>query len=201
MSWLSLTLALCALPVMACSGYLGVLTVLSLANRPSPRSGSAPYRFAVVVPAHDEARGIAATVASLLELDYPRALFRVIVVADNCTDATAERSLLAGAEVLEREDAERRGKGHALAFAFDRLARERWADAVVVVDADTIASRNLLTAFAARLAEGDSAIQARYGVRNPDASWRTRLMTIAFAMFHELRSRARAARRLVRPAR
>ncbi|HSQ66388.1 MAG TPA: glycosyltransferase family 2 protein [Polyangiaceae bacterium] len=195
--WLSAALALFAVPVLACSGYLVLLTLLSRqarapVARETRRDGVASHiRFAVVVPAHDEALGIAATVSSLLAVDYSRELFRVIVIADNCNDDTARRARRAGADVLVRDDHEREGKGHALAFAFEHLAAEGWAEAVVVVDADTIVSTNLLAAFAERIDAGDCAVQARYGVRNPDASWRTRLMTIAFATFHELRSSAR----------
>ena len=61
----------------------------------------------------------------------------------------------------------------------------------MVVDADTVVSRNLLSAFAARFERGASAVQADYGVRNPHASWRTRMMAIALAAFHGVRSAAR----------
>ena len=93
--------------------------------------------------------------------------------------------------MLVRTDAARRGKGHALAFAFERCLADGFCDAVVVIDADTVVSKNLLSAFAARLARGASALQAEYGVRNPGSSWRTRLMTIALAAFHGVRSVAR----------
>ena len=90
------------------------------------------------------------------------------------------------AEVLERQNQELRGKGYALAFAFEKLLAEGTTDAVVVVDADTIVSAHLLDAYAARLAAGAVAVQAHYGVQNPNASWRTRLMRIALAMFHQV---------------
>jgi len=61
----------------------------------------------------------------------------------------------------------------------------------VVVDADTLVSKNLLSAFSARLSSGAVAVQAHYGVQNPNASWRTRLMRIALSMFHQVRSIAR----------
>ena len=67
----------------------------------------------------------------------------------------------------------------------------QWAHAVVVVDADTEVSANLLEAFAARIENGAAAIQAHFGVLNVHASWRTRLMVIAMASFHRVRSRAR----------
>jgi cellulose synthase/poly-beta-1,6-N-acetylglucosamine synthase-like glycosyltransferase len=67
---------------------------------------------------------------------------------------------------------------------------------VVVVDADGEASPNLLRAFAARLESGAHAVQAHYGVLEPRASWRTRLMCMALAAFHRVRSRGRERLRL-----
>jgi cellulose synthase/poly-beta-1,6-N-acetylglucosamine synthase-like glycosyltransferase len=183
-------LALAALPALLASGYLLLLTLAS-ARRPPPAAGAPRLRFDLVVPAHDEEAGIAATVASLRALDWPAPLRRVLVVADNCRDATAARAREAGAEVLVRDDPGRRGKGYALALAFERALADGRADAVVVVDADTSASPGLLAAFAARLEAGALAVQARYGVRNPEASWRTGLMAIALALFHDVRSLGR----------
>jgi 1,2-diacylglycerol 3-beta-glucosyltransferase len=183
-------LALAALPVVAASGYLFVLTMRSRRTEP-PASGGERTRFAVVVPAHNEAAGIEDTVKSLLAIDYPRDLFEVVVVADNCNDETAARAAAAGAKVLERVDDERRGKGFALAHAFEHIMSEGRVDAVVVIDADTIVSSNLLRAFDARIAVGANAVQADYAVRNPDAGWRPRLMSIALGMFHILRSTGR----------
>ena len=185
-----LILFVLALPAAAASSYLLLFTLLSRAP-PGPLRSSRRVRFDVVVPAHDEAAGIAGAVAGLRKLDWPADGFRVLVVADNCSDSTAELARAAGAEVLERRDPARRGKGYALDFAFQASQAHGWADAVVVVDADTEVSANLLEAFAARIDNGAKAVQAHYGVLNPQASWRTRLMTIAMASFHQVRSRAR----------
>jgi 1,2-diacylglycerol 3-beta-glucosyltransferase len=189
--FVNVTVAALSLPVLAWTAYLAMLAVLSRANRAPPSASPAEHRFDVVVPAHDEEMGIAETVGSLLALDYPRALYRVLVVADNCRDATAKRAAEAGALVLERTDTTRRGKGYALQYAFERALSDGFSDAVVVIDADTRATPNLLEAFAARLRAGARAAQAEYGVVNRQASWRTRLMHIAFTLFHGLRSRAR----------
>ena len=183
-------LALAALPVVAATGYLFVLTVRSRKAEP-PVHGVPRARFAVVVPAHNEEAGIADTVKSLLAVDYPRDQFEVVVVADNCTDDTAGRASAAGATVMVRVDEERRGKGFALAHAFEKIIQDGRTDAVVVIDADTVVSPNLLRAFDARLATGAGAVQADYAVRNPDAGWRTRLMAIALGMFHVVRSTGR----------
>ncbi|HVT36151.1 MAG TPA: glycosyltransferase family 2 protein, partial [Nevskiaceae bacterium] len=170
--------------------YLLLLTLCSRQPGRSPPGGR-QLKFAIVVPAHNEAGGIAATVADLRALDWPRRQFSVIVVADNCTDDTATQAAAAGARVLQRNDPSRRGKGYALEFAFAQLLGEAWADAVVVIDADTRADAHLLASLASAITGGAQVVQAHYAVLNPDASWRTRLMTIAMAAFHAVRSRGR----------
>src|SRR5688572_18985105 len=71
--------------------YLAVLTAAGVRAPGRPRSsGRRRTRFVIFVPAHDEERGIAATLRSLNFLDYPNDRYAVHVVADNCTDATAD---------------------------------------------------------------------------------------------------------------
>jgi cellulose synthase/poly-beta-1,6-N-acetylglucosamine synthase-like glycosyltransferase len=124
-------------------------------------------------------------------MDWPADRFRILVIADNCTDATASLAAAAGATVLERQNAVERGKGYALLFAFQHCTKQRWSDAVVVVDADARVSKGLLEAFAARVEHGAHAVQAHYGICNPNESWRTRILTIAMTAYHIVRSRAR----------
>ncbi len=176
------------IPFTAAGVYLAVLSVPSRRRVPPV---STTLRVAVVVPAHDEAADIEATVASLLASDYPAERRRVVVVADNCTDSTAALARAAGAEVIERVDPVRRGKGYALEMAFATLLSEGATDLVVVVDADTIVSSNLLTACGSRIASGDLVVQADYRVRQAQRSWRTRLLHIAFTAFHDVRSSGR----------
>jgi 1,2-diacylglycerol 3-beta-glucosyltransferase len=183
-------LVVTALTTAASCAYLGLATLLS-GRMKTERRSSRTLRFDVFVPAHDEALVIARCVASLRQLHWPADRFRVIVVADNCSDSTAAIACAAGAEVLERKDPSRRGKGYALQLACETSRLEGWADAVAIVDADSEVSANLLEAFASRLEAGAHAVQAHYGVLNPCTSWRTRLMSIAQAAFHTLRSRAR----------
>jgi 1,2-diacylglycerol 3-beta-glucosyltransferase len=185
---LDLLLPLLGLPALLAAGYLLGATLLS-ARLPRPAPAEATRRFRFVVPAHNESAGIADTVQSLLAVDYPRDLFEVVVVADNCSDDTADKARAAGATVVVRNDTEKRGKGYALDHVFSTTPPE--VDAVVVIDADTLISPNLLRAFAARRDRGAEAIQADYAVRNPNAGWRTRLVAIAFGAFHIVRSRAR----------
>jgi 1,2-diacylglycerol 3-beta-glucosyltransferase len=185
---LDLTLLLVGTPALGAAGYLLGATLLSAPLRP-PELATPTRRFRFVVPAHNESAGIGETVKSLLAVDYPAELFEVVVVADNCTDDTAEKARAAGATVMVRNNAQERGKGYALDHVFSATPPE--VDSVVIIDADTLISPNLLRAFAARREQGAKAMQADYAVRNPDAGWRTRLMAIAFGSFHIVRSRAR----------
>jgi len=183
---LCLAASVAALPCL----YLATLALLSA--RPSSTLPAPPaLRFDVVVPAYNEAAGIVRTVENLLAQAWPKALFRVIVVADNCTDSTAALAQQAGALVWERHSQTQRGKGHALEFAFNKSLEEGFADAVVVVDADSLLSTHALEGFASRLAQGAMAIQAHYGVLAAQRTWRTRLMRIALAAFHAVRSLGR----------
>jgi cellulose synthase/poly-beta-1,6-N-acetylglucosamine synthase-like glycosyltransferase len=114
----------------------------------------------------------------------------VFVVADNCTDQTAEMARKAGAQVLTRQDSEQRGKGYALRFAFDRLML-RGLEAFLVIDADSVVTSNLVSEALARLGAGADAIQCRYRVTISTEAARTRLMDLALMAFNVVRPRGR----------
>lgn len=149
-------------------------------------------RLAVVVPAHNEAEGIGQCLESLAACEEIFPAAEIWVVADNCADATAEVARQHGANVLERADENRRGKGYALDYVFSHLA-ERGFDGLMVVDADTSVSSNFLRANAKAFASGAEAVQCRYGVRNPGATLRTRLLNVALMAFNHLRPLGREA--------
>jgi len=184
-----------AVPAAATCAYLLALTALS-APVPLPPASRRKLRFDVIVPAHNEESVITQVVRSLQQLDWPADRYRVMVVADNCTDGTAALAGASGALVLERHDNRQRGKGYALDFAFAASRSHGWAEAVAVVDADAVVSPNLLEACARRMEQGEQAVQVHYGVSNTGASWRTRLLSIAKAAFHIVRSRARERLRI-----
>lgn len=189
-----LVLTALGLPVLFCAMYLFALALAAAPGKFAKLGDEEPFPwlcFDIVVPACDEESGITATIAALRGLDYPKDRYRVLVIADNCTDATARLAAEAGAVVLERRDPERRGKGYALAHAFAQVERDDLADAVVVIDADSTVSPNLLRAFARRFDAGAGVVQASYGVRRPEATWRARLMVIALSLFHGVRSLGR----------
>lgn len=80
---------------------------------------------------------------SLKRLDYPKELYDIFVIADNCTDKTAEKAREKGALVYERFDKDKRGKGYALEWMFNKLFKmDKKYDAVIIFDADNLASKN-----------------------------------------------------------
>lgn len=125
---------LVALPLAATLSYLAIELLCGLRRLPDHvRAGGAPSaRVVLLVPAHNEEAGIAATVAALASAAPDAA---ILVVADNCSDDTARAAQAAGAHVAVRTDRDRRGKGYALAFGREQLVGDP-PDAVIVVDAD-----------------------------------------------------------------
>lgn len=181
--------------VAAFSLYLLTLALASVRYRSMPAStGRTPSnRLAVVVPAHDEEMLVGRCIDSLLTQTYPRHLVRVIVVADNCSDNTGGVASAAGAEVMVRNEPGALGKGRALRWAMDRLMSEpEPAGAVVVVDADSVASPELLAALECELAAGHDVVQGDYRVLLEPESPRSALVAAAFLLFHRVRFSGRA---------
>jgi cellulose synthase/poly-beta-1,6-N-acetylglucosamine synthase-like glycosyltransferase len=176
-----------------CIVYLASLSLLALI---APRTGVKPAsrlrRFAVVVPAHNEELSLAKTVRSLLRIGYPRSHFTVIVVADNCTDRTADIGRSEGALVLERTHPALRSKGHALRWCFDILLPERPAyDAVVVIDADSVVSENFLSVMNGYLDQGSSAVQCNDMAEPRPEAWSSEITRLGFTLYNYVRPMGR----------
>jgi 1,2-diacylglycerol 3-beta-glucosyltransferase len=170
-------------------------TMPGRAPAPGPAQNLAPmgtHRFLMLIPAHNEEVLLPQLLASLQAQAYPRTLFEVHVIADNCSDQTAELARGAGAIVHERTHAELRGKGYALTWALEQLLAAKPAcDAIIILDADSVVSPNFLSVMDMRMARGDRAVQAYYAVRNPGSSWSAGLRYASLAVLHYLRPQGR----------
>ncbi|MEM6702352.1 MAG: glycosyltransferase family 2 protein [Acidobacteriota bacterium] len=170
---------------------LAALTLGSFVPRRRRRGTVSELRgLAIVVPAHDEEQLVGDTVRRLVESEAATCPVQVVVVADNCSDGTADEAAAAGGRVLVRDDPARRGKGFALDHAFRLLLAEPF-DAFLVIDADTEVSSDVLKKVVEAFEGGAAAVQCRYDVANPEASARTRLRGLAFLAFNFLRLRSR----------
>jgi 1,2-diacylglycerol 3-beta-glucosyltransferase len=181
------------LAALAAASYLVALAVAALFYRVPP-DHPAQASIAVLVPAHDEELLIGRTVTSLLGQSYPRELYRVVVIADNCRDRTASIAIGLGVDVLVRDDLEHRGKGQAISWAIAQLATDGGArpDAFVIVDADSEADPNLLRALAGSLAGGADVVQADYmPMPEGESSPSEELRRAALLLFNRARSQGR----------
>lgn len=173
-----------------------LLSTLRIAVAGPERDGgnaAALPRLLFLVPAHDEALLIEGCVRSILAMDYPADRREVAVIADNCTDGTADLARTAGATCLERADTERRGKPWALAWALERVDLGAF-DAVVIIDADSLVDPSFARAMARHSPLAQRAVQGSHAVRNPGDSAMTRmaavLSTVFYRYMYPLRARA-----------
>ncbi len=137
------------------------------------------HSFVILIPAHDESLGLKSALENCLAVDYPRELFSVIVIADNCTDDTAQIARDCGVTCYERFDAEKRGKGEALEWAIPQVLADGHADAVLILDADCFLEPAALRACDFELERGCRVIQIAYLASNVDDSFRDYTMALA----------------------
>lgn len=138
---------------------------------PNGRASNATekHEFIILMPAHNESGIIAETLKDLAQ--HLVDLSRVVVIADNCDDCTAEISRELGARVVERNDAARRGKGYALAYGVDQIA-ECPEHVVIILDADCKVEKGALDRLAKEVIRSGGPVQANYKM---DAIDRNRL--------------------------
>ena len=186
----SVALWIVAVPMFSLTALLLVQVVLACGARdvrqPSmpPDAGPRP-RVAVLVPAHDEALGIGAALATMRAQLAPGD--RLLVVADNCSDETAAAARAAGAEVVERHDAARRGKGYALDFGIRHLETSP-PDVVLVVDADCELHPGSLDLMARQCIAHACPVQALDLMHAPPgAGLKTRIAAFAWAVKNHVR--------------
>jgi len=138
-------------------------------------------RFALIVAAHNEERVIAHIVDSLKRQNYPSELYDIFVIADNCTDRTADIAEAHGAKVYKRVNNIEKGKGYALDWMFSKVySMEEEYDVVSVFDADNLVSANYLLEMNKQLCKGHKVVQGYIDSKNPFDSWITCSYSISF---------------------
>ena len=145
--------------------------------------------LAVIVPAHNEELLIARSVRSLLA-SAGGSRTRVMVIAHNCSDETAERAAEAGAEVFVYDDPNARGKGFALRQGFEQVFSQG-ADAALVIDADSVVSENLVGVVREALSQGASVVQCRYEMESASGRAKAKLAALALRGFNLIRPTGR----------
>ena len=186
MNVLTAIVILIATPVVLLTAFFSVEVMAGLRPLRMTRFGAFP-RTAIVVPAHNEQGVIAETVRGLVEAAPPNAV--VLVVADNCSDGTADAARAAGAEVTSRDEPQRRGKGFALAAAREWLLSDP-PDVVLIMDADCSMDGESIEALAGATSRSGGPCQS-VNLLMPDltASPKVQISNFAFLIKNLVRQR------------
>ena len=139
------------------------------------------HKFMMIVPAHNEEMVIGNLIESLQGLDYPKELYDIYIIADNCTDNTAKIAKDMGAILYERFDEKNKTKGFALQWFLQQKIKENADyDALCVFDADNIVDKNFLNAMNKKLCQGEEIVQGYRDIKNPADSW----ISAGYALFY-----------------
>ncbi|WP_420818501.1 glycosyltransferase family 2 protein [Paenibacillus paeoniae] len=168
--------------VLACIAvYQFSLSLFGFMKNKSRKRHAPSKSFAVLVAAHNEEKVVGALIENLKKLDYPKEMFDVFVICDNCTDGTADIARSMGVHACERTNYHLRGKGYAIEWMLKELwAMPRQYDAVVMFDADNLVNRDFLQLMNDDLCEGHQVIQGYLDTKNPDDSWITAAYAITY---------------------
>lgn len=152
--------------------YYFVLALFGLMKKRDRHMHKPKHTFAAVICAHNEERVVGNLIDNLKELNYPRHMYDIYVVADNCTDHTAEVCRQHGAFVRVRTNKEEVGKGYAMDWMFSQmLVQEKQYDAFVVFDADNLVHPEFLREMNNHLCKGEKVIQGYMDSKNPTDTW------------------------------
>ncbi|ELK39428.1 family 2 glycosyl transferase [Brevibacillus agri BAB-2500] len=174
------------------STYHGIISFFGLLPVEKRRLHQPEKKIAVVVAAHNEEQVVEEIIESLKNQNYPNDLYSIMVICDNCTDGTANVVRNSGALAFERFDKDKRGKGYALEWMFEKIYNmEDQFDAIVVFDADNVASSNFLLHMNDHLCRGHKIIQGYLDSKNPDDSWVTMSYAIAYWFMGRMWQQAR----------
>ncbi len=152
-------------------------------KKDKPHKETKLHRYAALISARNEETVISTIVDSIHHQDYPRELIDIYVIADNCTDKTAEAAKKAGAIVYVRNDMEKVGKGYALDYAFARITKERggdYYDGYFVFDADNILDTNYISAMNRTFSDGHRIITSYRNSTNYGTNW----ITAGYALWY-----------------
>ena len=167
--------------VFAITCYYLILGFAGLFRKKENKNYTPKNKFALLIAAHNEEVVVGSLIESMLKLDYPKEMYDIFVIADNCTDNTAKISKGYGVNVCERFSKDKRGKGYALEWMFAKLFKmDKKYDAIAIFDADNLVHKNFLKEINSKLQEGYKVVQGYIDSKNPEDSWIAAAYSIAF---------------------
>ena len=157
-----------------CYAYQFFYIFVGLLKKPLKFIAKKQHRYAVVVSARNESGVIGNLINSISSQNYPSDLVDIFVIADNCTDNTAEVARNAGAIVYERFNKEQVGKGYALDWLFkiiDTEHADKNYEAYMIFDADNVLDPNFIKEMNKVFDNGYRIITSYRNSKNYDTNW------------------------------
>ncbi len=159
---------------MLCYMFQVAYMFIPFVKKMPPHGEARLHKFAVLICARNEENVISELIESIREQDYPAELIDTILVADNCTDNTADVARALGVRVYERFNCEEIGKGYALNYllsCIDRDFGEDFYDAFIVFDADNVLEKNYVTEVNKTFSDGYEVVTCYRNSKNYGDSW------------------------------
>ena len=162
--------------------YQILISLCSLVKiKDKPLKVNKKHRFMAIIPAHNEEAVVGNLIESLKNQNYDKDLYDIYVIADNCTDNTAQVAKEAGAIVYKRFDETKKTKGYALDwFLKQKIEENAPYDAFFIFDADNIVHPDFIKNMNKKLCQGEDVVQGYRDIKNPTDSW----ITAGYALFY-----------------
>lgn len=157
------------------------------------------HKYAICIAARNEESVIGNLLDSIAHQDYPKELLTVFVVADNCTDSTAQIAREKGAVCYERFDEVHRTKGFALQFLFKNIEKDYGIDSFegyFVFDSDNLLNSDYITRMNEAFDEGEKIVTSYRNTKNFDENWIASTYALHWLRSIRFRHRARSVLRL-----
>lgn len=157
--------------IIVYSLYYIVTGLPAFINKNKIRKYKAKHKLAVVIAARNEEKVIKHLLDSLKKQNYPKELYDVFVIPNNCTDNTEEVCIKKGAKIIDCE-VEVCSKGDVLKYTFDYMNKyEETYDAYIIFDADNIVHKDFLRRMNDTLCAGFNVAQGYRDSKNPSDTW------------------------------
>lgn len=164
-----------ALIFIGCIGYQFVYIFIPFLKGARKYKAKKMCKYAILIPGRNEEKVIPHLIASIKGQSYPEELLDIFVIADNCTDNTAQVARDAGAHyVIERSDKKKIGKGYALDYALNLIKKDfadNHYDGYFVFDADNLLDENFITEMNKMFSNGHRIITSYRNTKNYGTSW------------------------------
>ena len=170
----NIIIAVLSVTFFVCYAYQFFYILVPFIKKPKPHLPAVPHKFGILISARNEKVVIKNLIDSIKKQTYDQNLITIFVIADNCTDETAEICRAAGAVVYERNEPNKIGKGYALEFLYENIVRDfgdTAFDAYFVLDADNVLDPRYVEKMNQTFSDGYQVVTSYRNSKNYGDNW------------------------------